>query len=665
MVAMLATAAGAQSPFATSSPFATPPAMSTTPQQPNHGARELSSAGVAPAPNARPAAVAAQLPEPVYWAQQLFLIPYKWDSGTISSDAAAVKLFLSQDGGATWNQIADAKPEVQFFNYHAPGDGEYCFSIQTIDTTGRTCPEGPHQVELRVIVDTQNPTVTALQTQLSADGSATAVWQASDTNLDNRQATLEYRTPADSQWQTVPGGSVRTPAVGYAEGQANWQVPAGTPTVWVRLALRDRAGNVREAGAEARVDAAPQANLASSNYRLPNRAAPGPSFGQSAATGQIGWGTAGSAAAGGGYNYRAASTPPPAIQSWPSDGESPVPLGSPGSSDVRRITAPPVYSGDAYAQVPSPAGQGNGFASSFPDRAATPLPAADSPEFASPFRLPQSASNQRPLYTASARPFGASDFQAPSLSKLPSLSAQADNFTSPAISPLAPAPPRGAVSTSPSANSQPALAGIQYLNSLDFEIGYDVDTAGTFGVTRVELWGTRDDGQSWQRLSVDTDNRSPILAAVQAPGDYGLKIVVETAGGIDPVRPRPGDRAEMMIRIDTAPPIAQLTGVRQGTAAQADTLHVEWQPAPSPAAGERVSLAYSSSPNGPWVTAVADLPNNGAYNWRLARHLPVSFYLRLEIRDPAGNTATDQTQVPVTISLPTPSGRLSNVRALH
>lgn len=616
----------------------------------------------------QPAAPAMPLPEPVYWSQQLFLIPYKWDSGSISTDAAAVKLYLSQDRGATWNQIADAKPEVQFFNYHAPGDGEYCFSIQTIDTAGRACPEGPHQVELRVIVDTQNPTVTALQAHLRADGSATAQWQASDTNLDNRQATLEYRTPADSQWKTVPGGTVRTPLAGYAEGQANWQVPTGTSTLWVRLALSDRAGNVREAGAEARVDAAPSSNLASSNYRLPAiptaTAAGGTSptpFGPSLGSGNVGWGASSGALA-----ANTAQTAPPAIQTWPSDGESPVPLGSPRSGGVRRLVAPPIHSQDDYAASSASTGQGDRAPYGFPQRPSTSTPPDERQAFASPFRLPQSGSDTPQMHTASARSLGSYDFQAPSLQKLPSLPEQSPGFdTAPPATPLPYQPLNVPTSSARSpVEPQPVTSEIQYLNSLDFEIGYDVDTAGTFGVTRVELWGTRDGGQSWQRLSVDTDNRSPVLAAVDAPGDYGLRIVVETAGGIDPVRPRPGDRPEMMIRIDTTPPIARLTGVRQGTAAQADTLQVEWQPAASPATGELVSLSYSSTPGGPWVTAVADLPNNGRYQWRLARHLPTSFYLRLEIRDPAGNSASDQTQVPITISLPVPSGRLSNVRAV-
>lgn len=630
-VALCAAVTLAQSPFATSS-LATPSVATPAASSSN--------------------SAAATLPEPVYWSQQLFLIPYKWDSGSTSTTAAAVKLYLSQDRGRTWSQIADAKPEVQFFNYHAPADGEYWFCMRTIDEQGQSRPNGPYQPELRVIVDTQNPTITSLAAQLRADGAATAVWQASDANLTQDQPQLQYRTLAGNTWQDVPSGSVSSPAPGYLQGQATWQAPVGTSSIWVRLAVRDLAGNGREAGAEARVDAAASANLASSALRLPP--APNVPSAQANATtqsGAVGWGGLAN-----NQSNAVVTNPvlaPPAIENWPSEGASPVPLGSPSSSNVRRLAAPPL---NAFAVAPNPQNAATAPRNHVAQSPATRVPNNTEPQpFASPFQLPRSSSSNLPqMRTASAQPLrnlnavGSSPFGvAPPLgSSLPALP-----------------PPAGAQPRTPAFDG--ATLAVQHINSLDFEIGYDVDTAGTSGVTRVELWGTPDGGQSWQRLAVDTDNRSPILAAVPAPGDYGLKIVVETAGGIDPVRPRPGDRPEMQVRIDTTPPAARLTGVQQGAGAEADRLLIEWQPGDSLSMGETVSVQYSSQPTGPWVTAAANLPHNGRYAWRLARHLPRSFYLRLEVRDPAGNTATDQTQVPVHITLPTPSGRLGAVRGLE
>ncbi len=585
-------------------------------------------------PTTQPTSGAA-LPEPVYWSQQLFLIPYKWDSGSTATGASAVKLYLSRDRGQTWQEISDAKPEVQFFNYHAPCDGEYWFSMRTIDSAGRAWPDGPHQAELRVIVDTQNPMVTSFNAQLRADGTAAAAWQASDPNISNPGLVLQYRIPNDSAWRDVPNVSNHAPAVGHAEGRATWQVPKGTTSFVARLVVRDKAGNGREAGAEALTQATPAAQLASSSHQPPRELPPLPGAGWRALP----------ATASNRYPSTVDAALPPA-QPWPSDGESPVPLGSP-----RGQAAPDTTAGAA------PLGATRSLASGQPTSSTSPnAPGAQLANDAlrSPFQLPSAERSLASTQTASLGPRAGAPPSA-----YPSTAPQARWRNLPTL-------PRSSGQAIPETGvSALQPRHVQHINSLDFEIGYDVDTAGTMGVTRVELWGTSNGGGSWQRLSVDTDNHSPILAAVPAPGDYGLKIVVETAGGIDPVRPRPGDRPEMLVRIDTTPPVAKLTGISQGTGAHADHLMVQWQPAQSLATDEKASLAYSNHPSGPWVTAAANIPNNGRYAWRLARHLPRKFYVRLEVRDQAGNVAGDQTQVPVEVTLPTPSGRLGDVRAVQ
>ena len=48
------------------------------------------------------------------------------------------------------------------------------------------------------------------------------------------------------------------------------------------------------------------------------------------------------------------------------------------------------------------------------------------------------------------------------------------------------------------------------VGSRTFALEYDLDDAGRGGVSRVELWGTRDGGQPWNRYSQDDDNRSPL-----------------------------------------------------------------------------------------------------------------------------------------------------------
>ena len=56
------------------------------------------------------------------------------------------------------------------------------------------------------------------------------------------------------------------------------------------------------------------------------------------------------------------------------------------------------------------------------------------------------------------------------------------------------------------------------------------------------------------------------------------------------------------------------------------------------------------------------LENTGEYTWRLERHVPDRFYLRLEARDIAGNLAAYQTPAPIMLNRPQPTGRLRGVQ---
>src|SRR4051794_2481973 len=57
----------------------------------------------------QPSAPPAALPEPIYWKQHLFLIPYQWGSAAQPGAARAVWLFVSKDRGASWQKISEAK----------------------------------------------------------------------------------------------------------------------------------------------------------------------------------------------------------------------------------------------------------------------------------------------------------------------------------------------------------------------------------------------------------------------------------------------------------------------------------------------------------------------------------------------------------------------------
>ena len=192
-----------------------------------------------PARRLRPPAPA--LPEPIYWKQHLFLIPYQWGSAAEPGAARAVWLFVSKDRGASWQKISEAKPHVKAFNYRAEGDGEYWFAVRTFDKRGRLWPEGPYQPELRVIVDTTMPRIDELR-RTPADNSLIEIQcRATDVNLDPTSLKIEAQTVSTGPWQPVV---LQTPASGqFGLIQARWQPTAGARPVSIRATILDRAGN--------------------------------------------------------------------------------------------------------------------------------------------------------------------------------------------------------------------------------------------------------------------------------------------------------------------------------------------------------------------------------------------------------------------------------------
>ena len=204
----------------------------------------------------------AALPEPIYWKQQLFLIPYQWGSAAEPGAARAVWLFLSKDRGASWQKISEAKPDVKAFNYRAEGDGEYWFAVRTFDKQGRAWPQGPYQPELRVIVDTTLPRIDELRAHTVANGAIDIQARVADSNLDPNTWRFEWQADASGAWQpaTLQGATVQPIGntgipLGGSAIHALWQPPTGTRPIALRGIVMDRAGN--SATYQARLDGGP------------------------------------------------------------------------------------------------------------------------------------------------------------------------------------------------------------------------------------------------------------------------------------------------------------------------------------------------------------------------------------------------------------------------
>jgi len=223
------------------------------------------------------------------------------------------------------------------------------------------------------------------------------------------------------------------------------------------------------------------------------------------------------------------------------------------------------------------------------------------------------------------------------------------------------------------ASRRPALTTAQLPPGIDpklvssptFALEYALEEVGRWGVSRVELWGTPDGGQTWRRYATDDDNRSPIQVTVDGEGLYGFRIVVYSAAGTAAFPPQSGDQPELWVAVDLHRPTVELTSIEPGSGNQVDYLILRWRAEDDNLEPRPISLFYSTRPAGPWSAIATNLQNTGQYAWRLERQVPARFYLRLEARDMAGNLAAYQTAEPVLLERPQPTGHLQDVHPVN
>jgi len=203
------------------------------------------------------------------------------------------------------------------------------------------------------------------------------------------------------------------------------------------------------------------------------------------------------------------------------------------------------------------------------------------------------------------------------------------------------------------------------VNSRLFELEYDVDAIGPSGIGHVELWGTRDNGQTWQSITLDSDNRSPLLVKIDGEGIWGFRVTVTNGAGLGGKPPVGGDSPDLWIGIDLTKPTAKIVSVEQGTNDEAGHLIISWQADDRALAARPISLLFSESVAGPWTTIASGLENTGRYAWPIDNRTPPRFYWRLEVQDEAGNVGADETTKPVVIDQSRPTVRIRNIRPVR
>jgi hypothetical protein len=228
-------------------------------------------------------------------------------------------------------------------------------------------------------------------------------------------------------------------------------------------------------------------------------------------------------------------------------------------------------------------------------------------------------------------------------------------------SPSTPAPP------SPNAPPPP----LQIIRDSKINLHYTVRDLGPSGLGSVELWVTRDNGQTWQPAG-GMQNINPSTAAdvkgvpgavqlslpveLPAEGVYGFYIVARSKANLGTPAPQPGTPPRLRVELDMTLPEATLYQPQPKPGHQ-DTLVLTWEARDKNLAPNPITLEWAERRDGAWQLIGKDLPNAPTgYTWQLPAGtvLPPRVYLRLTVHDTAGNLATAETPEPVLIDFKEP-----------
>ncbi|HET6575047.1 MAG TPA: hypothetical protein VFG68_15680 [Fimbriiglobus sp.] len=281
---------------------------------------------------------------------------------------------------------------------------------------------------------------------------------------------------------------------------------------------------------------------------------------------------------------------------------------------------------------------------------------------------PTPAAPPEPTGTAGQPPWSAPATPAP----LPPVASE------PAPQPIA----VGVGHTQPTAAAPPAST--KHINFLRFELQYQLES-GPSGVSRIDLYVTRDDGRTWGRWSQHDGRESPLRVQLdtqfnqQQEGDYGFRLVPVSGAGLTDGAPKAGTPPEMRVAVDVTPPMIE---VYKPTAhpSQRNTLVLHWKATDRSFGRDPIAIEWSEQPTGPWkpvagdgaVSAVSQppanpnrVPNTGSYPWALPANLTTpQVYLKFSAWDVAGNRSEAITQQPVLVDLMKPRVRIQGIESV-
>lgn len=301
---------------------------------------------------------------------------------------------------------------------------------------------------------------------------------------------------------------------------------------------------------------------------------------------------------------------------------------------------------------------------------------------------PQPPTADSPLPPPALGPLGGGAPVAPTLPpSVPAAEPMAPAAAPPASTPLpvsagatAPKPIDVWTGAQPQPSYQDPPSNVQFIKFARFDLQYQVD-GGPSGISRIDLYVTRDDGRSWTKWSSHDGRESPLRVRLDTPfntqreGDYGFRLVPVSGAGLTDDAPTPGTPPEFRIHLDETPPLIR---PYQPTAdpTQRGALVLHWQASDRNFGKDPIAIDWSEQPTGPWKPVTGGdglapaggvptgnrVPNTGSYAWQLPASMTThKVYLKFTAWDAAGNKSEVVTQSPVLVDLMRPRAKIQGI----
>jgi hypothetical protein len=214
------------------------------------------------------------------------------------------------------------------------------------------------------------------------------------------------------------------------------------------------------------------------------------------------------------------------------------------------------------------------------------------------------------------------------------------------------------------------LPAVQVVSKRPVKADIEITKLGPSGVGSIEIWATHDDGMNWTLAGTETPqaNMAPgqrfsvNLPVAQEGLIHGFILIVKSKAGLGRQPPQRGDSPSIRVEFDSTFPEATLFSP-QPDPSRKDGLILTWKANDRNLTSQPVILEWSENRDGPWQNiAGMDLPNTGRYLWQVPAMAPPAVFLRLSVKDMAGNIAVAQTQDPLLVDLNVPEFQVIGIQ---